>query len=166
MNTAHGNKPGRLLRFFLRAPIWLYKLNLGFLLGERFLMFRHKGRKSGQDRFTVVEVVDHDAESDTFIIASGWGEHSDWFKNVSKTPEVTVFSKQRKFEALAQRLSQQPAVKALLSYGQAHPTALKKLSTMMIGHEVPIDEEGCTELASHVPLFALEHVRQDGAAAR
>ena len=162
MATTRGDKPSALLRWFLRAPIWLYKAHLGFLFGERFLMFRHVGRKSGQDRYTVVEVVSHDRATDTFCIASGWGEHSDWFKNATKTPEVTVFTKQRKFEAIARRLEHREARDALLLYGQNHPTSLRQLSRIMIEREVPIDIDGCADLANHVPVFALEH-RSDAA---
>ena len=78
--------PGPLLRWFLRAPIWLYEHGLGGLLGQRFLLLRHVGAKSGLPRRTVLEVVDHDPASDTYYVAVGFGPHSHWFKNLQKAP--------------------------------------------------------------------------------
>src|SRR5581483_6476732 len=72
--------PRGVARRLARLPIWLYRLGLGRLLGERFLMLTHIGRTSGRLRQTVVEVVRHDRLSDTYIIASGWGERADWYR--------------------------------------------------------------------------------------
>ena len=38
-------------------PIYLYRLDLGRLLGHRFLLLVHRGRKSGLLRETVLEVI-------------------------------------------------------------------------------------------------------------
>ena len=43
-----------LKRIMFRAPIFLYRIGLGGLLGKRFLLLNHIGRK------TVMEVVNHD----------------------------------------------------------------------------------------------------------
>lgn len=45
------------MRWFVRAPIWLFRARLGFLLGSRLLMLEHLGRKSGGRRHVVLEVV-------------------------------------------------------------------------------------------------------------
>lgn len=60
------------------APIWLYRARLGFVLGSRTLMLEHVGRKSGAKRYVVLEVVGHPAP-DTYVVASGFGEHAQWF---------------------------------------------------------------------------------------
>lgn len=70
--------PTGLLRLLLRLPNCLYRLHLGWLLGSRFLLLAHRGRRSGRWRQTVVEVVQHNPGSDTYFIASGWGEKSNW----------------------------------------------------------------------------------------
>jgi hypothetical protein len=58
-------------RLFLRTPIWCYRLGCGWLLGKRFLLLTHTGRLSGFSRQTVLEVVDYDPDTDTYVIASG-----------------------------------------------------------------------------------------------
>ena len=44
-------------RWFVRAPIWLFRVRLGFLFGHRLLMLEHVGRKSGLARYVALEVV-------------------------------------------------------------------------------------------------------------
>ncbi len=54
------SKPSGFLRLAFRLPIYLYRLNLGWLLGHRGLLLIHRGRKSGLLRETVLEVVRYD----------------------------------------------------------------------------------------------------------
>src|SRR5690348_10009358 len=76
--TLVSTPPSGVLRLVLRLPIALYRLKLGWLLGQRFVLLHHIGRKSGQVRETVVEVVVHDRASDTYSIVSGWGKRANW----------------------------------------------------------------------------------------
>jgi hypothetical protein len=46
------------LRYFF-APVSLYRLHLGWLLGHRFLLLTHTGRRSGLRRQTVLEVMEY-----------------------------------------------------------------------------------------------------------
>lgn len=71
--------PKGLLRMMLRLLIWLNRLRLGRLLGNRFLLLAHIGRKTGLPHQTVVEVVSHNSTKDRYVIVSGWGEKSDAF---------------------------------------------------------------------------------------
>lgn len=62
-----GNKkPRDFLRFGFRLPIWLYRMQLGWVLGERFLLLTRTGRKSGRMYQTIIEVVRHDKETGTY----------------------------------------------------------------------------------------------------
>ena len=40
--------PTGLARLLWRAPIWMYRLHLGRLMGGRFLLLHHTGRVSGK----------------------------------------------------------------------------------------------------------------------
>lgn len=80
------NKPRGLLRWFLRMPVLLYRLRLGWLLDGRFLMLTHTGRYSRLSRQVVLEVVHHDEESGAYFVAAGWRGHADWFLNIKATP--------------------------------------------------------------------------------
>lgn len=157
--TADRQPPGGLMRLFLRAPIWLYRARLGWLLGNRFLMMRHVGRKSGLPRYVVVEVAQRDPASGTYYIVSGWGEKADWLRNIEKTPQVMVWSGGRKFAALAGRLSPAEAELVMLDYGRRHPAALHNLARIM-GYQIGATEEAYRVLGRMVPTVALRPLPQ------
>ena len=147
--------PSGLLRVLLHVPVWLYRLRLGFLLGHRFLLLTHIGRKSGLPRQTVLEVVRYDAATNACVIASGWGETSDWLRNILKTPEVRITIGLRQFAARAVRLSLEEGQQELLDFSRRHPMAFRKLAARKLP-SVPKDEaETCRALAPVIPLFAL-----------
>ena len=50
-------KPGPVLAWFYRAPSFLYRARIGWLMGPHFLMLTTTGRKTGTTRRTVLEVV-------------------------------------------------------------------------------------------------------------
>ena len=107
-------RPRGLLRWLFRLPIWLFRWHLGWLLMERFLLLTTIGRKSGLPRETVVEVLRHDRVNDTYYVLAGFGERTDWLRNIEKTPGVTISVGRRCFEALAERVSQQEAEEQVL----------------------------------------------------
>lgn len=145
--------PTGLFRWAVRLPIWLYRARLGFLLGGRFLLLEHRGRKSGATRFTVLEVVHHDGAG--YVIASGWGEKAQWFRNVMHTPRVafTVGLERRQTEAV--RLPLDEATALLTGYSERNPGAFKGLARFMLGEKVQPGPQGAAQLAAAVPLLRL-----------
>jgi deazaflavin-dependent oxidoreductase (nitroreductase family) len=143
------------LRIGVKLPLLLYRAHLGGLLGERFLRLTHIGRKSGQPHQTVLEVVEHDRAADAYIVASGWGEKSDWFQNVLKMPEVTITVGHRQLKAHAQRLPPAEAEQWLLGYAQRHPATFRELARFMTGTTMTGTPEDCHRVAQAVPLVAM-----------
>jgi deazaflavin-dependent oxidoreductase (nitroreductase family) len=152
--TLRKQAPTGLLRLLLRAPIALYRLRLGWLLGQRFLRLDHTGRKSGLEHSTVLEVVRHDPISGACVVASGWGE-SQWYKNVTADPAVTFTLGTRKHKARAMCLSVQDAESELRDYARRHPVALRKLAKMMLGQPFSGSDREFHELARSLPMFRL-----------
>jgi len=146
------------VRWFVRAPIWLYRVRLGVLLGSRFLMLEHVGRKSGCRRYVVLEVVDHPAPG-SHVVISGFGTRAQWFRNIQANPQVRVYLASRKpAPAIAHRLDAGAAAASLSRYATAHPRSWAKLRPVLeetLGTR--IDEYG-TEL----PMIALDHVDRLG----
>ncbi len=142
-----------------RLPIWFYRLGLGWMLGKRFMLLTHTGRKSGLPRQAVIEIIRHDPETNTYYAASGFGERSDWFRNILKTPHVTIQIGNHKMSALAERLPLEEAQRELADYARRHPGALKTLARL-IG--VPYDgsEKGQRELSRLIPIVAF-HVHRE-----
>lgn len=118
-------------RRLTRAPIWIYKARAGVLLGSRLLMLEHTGRKSGLRRYVVLEVVDHPTP-DSYIVASGFGEKAQWFRNVKANPRVRIYTGSRPPRpATARVLPQQEADRALDAYSSAHPRAWERFKPVL-----------------------------------
>lgn len=124
-------QPSGLLRWLLRMPILLYRLRLGWLLGSRFLLLHHIGRKSGLPRRTVVEVVDHDKARDVYVVASGWGTKADWYRNALANPDVTIQVGRRTLAVRAETLPPDVAAQALAQYRERYPRAARELSRVI-----------------------------------
>lgn len=135
------------LRALLRAPIGLYKIGLGRLLGQRFLLLHHTGRKTGLPRRTVLEVVDHDGTSDTYYVAVGFGPGSDWFKNLRHNPAAAIEVGSRKLAVSAHPLDTQEGADLMTSYARRNPKAAAMLARYM-GFEVDGSEADYAQLPS------------------
>lgn len=147
-------RPKGLTRFFVRAPLALYRARLGFLLGKRFLHLEHLGRKSGLPRDTVLEVVHHDPADGTYYVCSGWGEKADWFRNVMASPDVTITVGTKRMLVHAERLDETAATAVLTDYAGRNPTAFRNLSKLMLGHPLATNADGAAELAAAIPAVA------------
>lgn len=155
MSPLTDNPPRGLLRLILRMPIWLYRLNLGWLLGQRFLLLIHTGRKSGKIYQTVVEVVHHDLDTGIYTIASGWGETADWYRNIVKNPDVVIQVGRRKLKARAVPLSLDEAQEKLLGYAHKYPAAFRELSHLMMGEHLDATRDDILKMAEKIPLIDL-----------
>lgn len=147
--------PGKALRFGLRLPIWLYRLGLGWLLDSRFLMLTHIGRRTGSPHETVIEVVRHDKRTDTYYVVSGWGEKSDWYQNIRKSPRVTIHVGRRTFQTTAEFIGMQKSIEILQAYAREHPLAFSELSGLFFGERMkPNDSDAPQRIAGKMPMVA------------
>ena len=125
--------PKGLLRLIFRAPILLYRLGLGRLLGNRFLLLEQRGRRSGKIRRTIVEVVDFDPERASYVVVSAWGVKADWYRNLAADPAVTVSVSNKRFLALARIVTPEEAEFHLRNYAKRHPRAFRDLGSLLVG---------------------------------
>jgi deazaflavin-dependent oxidoreductase (nitroreductase family) len=149
--TPHG-----LLRWLLRLPITLYHVRLGWVLGERFMLLEHLGRKTGTWHTMVIEVVDHDEKSDTYFAASGWNLRSDWYRNILAHPQVRLTTgRRRRLTAVASVLDPGPAGDRLLDYARRHPMAMKELASVM-GFPKHETEADIRAIAESLPIIGFQ----------
>jgi deazaflavin-dependent oxidoreductase (nitroreductase family) len=108
-------------RWLVRAPIWIYKARAGRVLGDRFVMLEHLGRKSGMRRHVVLEVFRHPTP-DVYIVAAGHGERAQWLRNVSVNPRVRLYvANHATVSATARRLDQSETDREQTAYRARHP---------------------------------------------
>jgi len=142
-------EPGAVWRWFLRTPIYLYRIGLGPVLGQRFCMIEHTGRTSGLPRYTALEVVRHDDES--INIAAAWGPKSDWYRNLQADPRLKVSSGRLKAApATAAVIDQAGAEAVYAGYAEDHPKAAEALSRTA---GLPLWDP--PQMAARVPLVRL-----------
>lgn len=119
------------VRWFVRAPVWLYRARLGVIFGHRLLMLEHVGRVTARRRFVVLEVVDHPTVN-RYVVVSGFGTRADWFRNVEADPHVRVYlASHAPAPATARRLDAAAGTAALERYASAHPRAWANLRPVL-----------------------------------
>src|SRR5216683_6328746 len=89
-----------LLRTMLKVPTLVYRGPLAELMRSRcVLLLTTRGRKTGRPRTGAVSFM---PLGDHFVVFSGWGVGSNWFRNIRANPEVMVTVGRRKMRATAQ----------------------------------------------------------------
>jgi deazaflavin-dependent oxidoreductase (nitroreductase family) len=90
---------GRLQRFLLKAPTLAYRGPLAEVLKSRCVMLlTTRGRKSGKPRTGAVSFMPLDGH---YVVFSGWGITSNWYRNVRANPNVVCTVGTRRFAASA-----------------------------------------------------------------
>ena len=129
------------------------------MLGTRFLLLTHIGRKSGLERKTVLEVVRNDKITTTFIVAAGFGTGSDWYRNIRLHPQVTVQCGRRRWEMTAKFLTPEQAGEELLDYARHHPLALRELARFM-GYRLDGSQADVRALGQRLSMVAFQPIRE------
>lgn len=151
--------PRGLARLFYRLPIWLYRVGLGGVLGERFLLLNHTGRKSGLARQAMLEVVQHDLQTDTYVVAVGFGQKSDWYQNLLAQPEASIQVGRRRLDVTARQLDLQSAGEVMLEFSRKYPGEAKLAG--LLGFEVDGTEEDYRAMGEMMTLVALRPVKTE-----
>jgi deazaflavin-dependent oxidoreductase (nitroreductase family) len=125
--------PKGLMRLAFRAPILLYRMKLGFLLGKRFVLVEHRGRRSGLLRRTVVEVVDYNPTDRSVVVVAAWGEKADWYRNICVDPHVAITVGAKRYAAIAKTIPKDEAEPHLRAYAEHHPMAFRELDRLIEG---------------------------------
>lgn len=141
-------------RHLYRAPIWLYGRGLGGLLGRRFLLLTHIGRKTGLQWQTVLEVMRHDAARDAYVVAAGFGARSDWYRNILVSPGVVIQVGTRHLRARARALDPEEAFQELSAYVRRHPIAARFVARLL-GSPLDGTEQAVRALAARIPVVEL-----------
>lgn len=123
------HKPSGLLKALLKAPTYLYRAHLGFVLGNRFLMIEHRGRRSGSLYRTVIEVAR--MREGEWICASGSGDRADWYRNIRANGVDAIWIGAKRHRARVRFLGPGEAATVMLEYETAHPKTAARLYRVM-----------------------------------
>jgi len=104
------------LRRLFGAPVWLYRWQLGWLLGNRFLLLVHTGRRSGRTRRTILEVLRYRRDIPEWVVMCAFGRDADWLRNIEARAEPEVWVGGQRFIARWRFLDEEEATAAILQY--------------------------------------------------
>jgi deazaflavin-dependent oxidoreductase (nitroreductase family) len=131
-----------LSRVAFRAPLALYRIGLGGLLGHQFLVLTHVGRRTGQVHETVLKVLHYDPTTHESIVASAWGTHADWYRNIVAQPALTVRTAGAWFVPEVRTLSSEEAFAVFADWSRRqHRFAELMLGQIGLSWDVPEAEQ-------------------------
>jgi deazaflavin-dependent oxidoreductase (nitroreductase family) len=116
MRRLFDTRPRGFLKWLLALPRVLYHMGLGFLLGHRFIMLTHRGRRSGRLYQTVLEVARYDAATRESIVMAGWGEQTDWYRNLQANGAVRAETGGERFVPTVRFLSPDEVKREMTDY--------------------------------------------------
>ena len=146
----------RTLWYLLRAPVYLYRWHLGRLLGIRFLLLTHIGRRTGLRRQTVLEVMKYRKEGPEVVVMSGFGPNADWLRNIEVTPGPEVAIGSRHFIATHRFLGEEEAIRVVRGYERRNrfiASLVRVVLSRLLGWRYRGSDEDCRRLVRQLPLL-------------
>lgn len=126
------HRPTGVVRVLVRAPLWLYRARLGWLLGHRLVYIVHRGRRSGARREVVAEAVGYDRARPEIVVIAAWGRDPDWYHNLVAAPALELRCSTRRWLLPTHRfLDATQTLRTLLEYQRAHPAAWRRLAPLL-----------------------------------
>jgi deazaflavin-dependent oxidoreductase (nitroreductase family) len=123
-------------------------------LGGRLLLLESIGARTGLPRLTVLEVVEHDAATDTFYAAAGFGPNSDWYRNVLHRPEVQITVGRRRCRVYASPVEAGRAGEILIDYARRYPRMARAFMRFM-GFEVDGSDDDYRQVVRSLGLHLI-----------
>ncbi len=140
-----------------RAPRHLYAWHAGWLLGHRFLMVEHCGRRSGKRYATVLEVVHRDRTVPEYVVIAGLGARADWYRNVRSRPACRIQVGRSSFEASWRDVEPSEAAGLLAAYEHRARVAapvLRRVLTRLVGWKYDGSAAARDRLVRELPMLA------------
>ena len=148
---------GPILSRALRLPVHLYDIGAGRLLGHRFLLLTHRGRRSGRLYRTMLEVVAWDAVRREATVMSGFGAKANWRLNVLAGGAVEVRIGGLRFAPAVRSPGRDEAADAVAGYEQRNRAAgpvVRAVLSRLAGFRYDGSAEARDRLVEALPVVA------------
>jgi len=158
-------QPGSILRRALRLPVHLYDLGAARLLGHRFLLLTHRGRRSGRLYRTMLEVVEWNPEKREATVMSGFGPDANWRLNVLAGGAVEVQIGALRFEPRVRSPEREEAVTVVADYERRNRLAgplVRAVLSRLAGFRYDGSAAARYRLIEALPLMAFSPRDGDG----
>jgi deazaflavin-dependent oxidoreductase (nitroreductase family) len=128
------------------------------LLGCRFLLLIHLGRRSRRRRETVLEVIEYREPGPEAVVMSAFGRNADWLRNIEVTPNPEVIIGRQQFVAAYRLLDIEEAISVVERYEQRSwflAPIVRLVVSSLLGWPYRGSESDRRRLAAQLPLIAL-----------
>ena len=145
------------LRGLFRVPVYFYRWKCGWLLGHRFLLLTHIGRRTGLRHHTVLEVVQYREQGPEAVVLSAFGRNPDWLRNIEKTPDPEVVIGSRCFVAAHRFLCEEEAVSVISDYEQRNRLIrpiMRSVLSRLLGWRYDGPPDDRRRLVTQLPVIA------------
>jgi deazaflavin-dependent oxidoreductase (nitroreductase family) len=143
------------LRSAFRLPVHVYRANLGWLLGRRFLMLTHTGRRTGKRHATVLEILAHHGSE--MIVLSAFGRNANWLRNIQANSNLEITTGPRTFGATYRMLTEAEAIAVMAEYERRNRLAMPLIRTVLtrlLGWSYDGSAQARSRLAAQLPCVA------------
>jgi len=123
--------PTGLIRILFRMPVYAYRVGLGWIFGKRLILIDHVGRKTGKLHRVVVEVVEWEKGTGNVIVVAGYGEQTQWYKNLREQPNTTIQIGSRKCAVAVELLAPQDREDIIARYLEKYGKLTGQLFSMI-----------------------------------
>jgi deazaflavin-dependent oxidoreductase (nitroreductase family) len=150
-------RPSPFLRRALRLPVHLYDLGAARLLGHRFLLLTHRGRRSGRLYRTILEVVGWDPDRREAIVMSGFGAHANWRLNALAGGAIEVQIAGLRFEPRVRSPERKEAADVVADYERRNRIAgpiVRAILSWLAGFRYDGSAESRSRLVETLPVLA------------
>ena len=151
------------LRRLLGLPRVLYAHGWGWVLGHRFLQLSHRGRRTGTLHHTVLEVVQYDRVTGEAVVASGFGNRTDWLLNLRAGSDVVVSISRFSAPARYRELRTEEAVEVFADYERRNALArpvIRAVLSRLLGWQYDGSPAARLRLAEQLPMVAFRPVHR------
>ncbi len=146
-----------MLRRLFRVPVYLYRWNCGSLLGHRFLLLIHVGRRTGLLRHTVLEVMEYRQEGPEAVVMSAFGRNAGWLRNIEVTPGPEVVIGSQHFFAAHRFLDEEEAKRVITDYERHNwlvAPIIRAVLSRLLGWPYDQSQGARRRLVAQLPLVA------------
>ena len=125
--------------------IIVYHLHLGWLVGHRFLLITHRGRRTGKVRQTGVMVLRYDRRSREAFVVAGSAK-ADWYRNIHVSPAIEVAIGRTCYQP-EQRFLEVEEIAELLAWSRQRHPVKARIQSMFFHWPWDLSEQELLELA-------------------
>ncbi len=149
--TQGNQKPPALMIPWMKMPLILYRLGLGWMFGKRFMRLTPVGRRSGKVYHSVLAVLRFDEQTKEIFAVSPWSA-SNWYRNIQAAPALEVetgvgFFRRIRYAPVQRALSPEEIAALFISFRTQHPI-FSRMVARIPGWNINATYDEFLELAS------------------